>query len=56
MIVSRDKLYVLEKEGYIIEISKDLSKYTIYEVDVEDGYVFIDGKIFFVDDEYISVE
>ncbi|MFA5429066.1 MAG: hypothetical protein WC279_12770 [Sulfurimonas sp.] len=56
MIISHDKLYVLEKEGYIIEISKDLSKYTIYEVDVEDGYVFIDGKIFFVDDEYISVE
>lgn len=56
MIVSGDKLYVLEKEGFIIEISKDLSKHSIYEADVEEGYVFIDGKTFFVHDEYISVE
>ncbi|DAB27847.1 MAG: hypothetical protein A2513_03770 [Sulfurimonas sp. RIFOXYD12_FULL_33_39] len=56
MIINNDKLYVLEKEGYIIEISKDLSKYSVYEADVEDGYVFINDKIFFVDDRYISVE
>lgn len=56
MIISSDKLYVLEKEGYIIEISKDLLKYTVYEVDIDDGYVYIDDKIFFVDNKYISVE
>ncbi|MCF6309429.1 MAG: PQQ-like beta-propeller repeat protein [Sulfurimonas sp.] len=56
MIVSDDKLYVLEKEGYIIEISKDFSKYTVYDVSINDGYVFISDKIFYVDDEYISVE
>ncbi|PLY16212.1 MAG: hypothetical protein C0628_01220 [Sulfurimonas sp.] len=56
MIISGDKLYVLEKEGYIIEISKDLLKYTVYEVDIDDGYVYIDDKIFFVDNKYISVE
>lgn len=56
VIISKDKIYALEKEGYIIEISKDLLTYTVYEADMEDGYVHIDGKIFFVHDEYISVE
>ena len=56
MIVSGDKLYVLEKEGYIIEISKDLLKYSVYEVDIDEGYVYIDDKLFFVHDEYISVK
>ncbi|MDD5401019.1 MAG: hypothetical protein PHQ93_07515 [Sulfurimonas sp.] len=56
MIVSGENLYALEKEGYIIEISRDLSKHKVYKVNVEDGFVFINDKIFFVDDEYISVE
>lgn len=56
MIFSGDKLYVLEKEGYVIEISKDLSKHKVYKVKVEEGYLYIDGRVFFVDDEYISVE
>lgn len=56
MIVHNDKLYALEKEGYIIEISKDLQAHSVYEVSIDDGYVYIDGKIFFVDDKYISVE
>ncbi|MDD5372623.1 MAG: hypothetical protein PHO62_04255 [Sulfurimonas sp.] len=56
MIVSGENLYALEKEGYVIEMSRDLSKHKIYKVKVEDGFVFINDKIFFVDDEYISVE
>lgn len=56
VILSKDKIYALEKEGYLIEISKDLLTHTVYEADIEDGYVYIDGKIFFVHDEYISVE
>jgi len=56
LIVNNDKLYALEKEGYIIEFTKDLQKYNIYEVDVEDGYIFVDAKKFHINDEYISVE
>ena len=56
MIMGKNSLYVLEKEGYIIELSKDLLEYKIYEADVEDGYIFIDGKVFYIDDEYILVE
>jgi hypothetical protein len=55
MIAYEDKLYLLEKEGYIIELSKDLLKYDVYKVDLEDGYVFVANKKFFIHDEYISV-
>ncbi|MCK9474008.1 hypothetical protein [Sulfurimonas sp.] len=56
MIVGGEHLYALEKEGYIIEISKDLANHTVYKACIDEGYVYIDGKIFFVDDKYISVE
>ena len=56
LILNDGKLYALEKEGYLIEMPIDLSSSSIYEADVEDGYVYINNKIFFVHDEYISVE
>lgn len=56
MVTHKDKLYLLEKEGYIIEMSKDLLEYSIYEVDVQDGYIFTADKMFYIDDEFISVE
>ncbi|QOY53758.1 hypothetical protein HUE87_07560 [Candidatus Sulfurimonas marisnigri] len=56
MITTSEKLYVLEKAGYIIEMSKDLLEYKVYDVDVDDGYIFINDKIFYIVDEYISVE
>lgn len=56
MIAHNDKLYLLEKEGYIIEITKDLLEYKVYEVDIADGYIFVADKKFYIADEYISVE
>lgn len=56
LIVNDDKLYALEKEGYIIELSSDLLEYEVYEVDVEDGYIYLDEKTFYIEDEYISVK
>ncbi len=56
VIVGKDKIYALEKEGYLIEMSKDLLSHTVYEAEIDEGFVYIDGKIFFVHDEYISVE
>ena len=56
MIISDDKLYLLEKEGYLIEVSKNLLEYSVYDVNIDDGYVFIDDKIFYINDEYISVK
>ncbi len=56
VIVTDDKVYALEKEGYIIEMSKDLLEYDVYEVDMDDGYVFVGDKVFYVDDTAISVD
>ncbi len=56
LLVHEDKIYALEKEGYLIELSSDLLKYVVYEVDIEDGFVFVADKKFYIDDEYISFE
>ncbi|WP_428739222.1 hypothetical protein [Sulfurimonas sp.] len=56
MISADDKLYLLEKEGYLIEIQKDTFSYKIYEADIDDGFVFVGDKVFYVDDTQISVE
>ena len=56
MIEKGEKIYILEKEGYIIEIDKDFQNYSVYEVDLEDGYVFVGNTLFYVDDTSISVE
>jgi len=56
MISHEDKLYILEKGGYIIVLDKDMKKYTVHEVDIEDGFIFIADKVFYVADEKISVE
>ena len=51
LIIHNDKIYALEKEGYLIELSKDLQQYSIYEVEIEDGYIFAANNIFYIDDE-----
>lgn len=51
-----DKLYLLEKEGYLIALDKDMYDYSVHEVDIEDGFVFAGEKAFYMNDEYISVE
>jgi len=56
LIAHNDKIYALEKEGYLIEMSQDLLTYDIYEVNVNKGYVFVADKKFYVDDEYITIE
>ncbi|MCD6190731.1 MAG: hypothetical protein J7K14_04210 [Sulfurimonas sp.] len=56
MISQGDKLYILEKEGYMIVLDKDMYNYTVHEVDLEDGFVFVADKLFYVADEKISIE
>lgn len=55
VVAHNGKIYALEKQGYLIEMTPDLTSYGVYKVDV-DGVVYIADKIFYVDDEYISVE
>ncbi len=57
MIVTDDRVYLLEKEGYIISLKKDLSSYDLYDVSIsKDSYVYVGDKAFYVDDEYFSVK
>jgi len=56
MVIAHNKLYVLEKEGYLIEISKDLLTYKIYDVDIDNDSFFIGKDRFYMGDEYISLD
>lgn len=56
IIIHNDTVYALEKEGYLIVAPTDLSSYKIYEADIEEGFVFVGEKKFYINDEYISVE
>jgi len=56
MISDGDKLYILEKEGYMIVVNKKTFQYTIHEVDLGDGLVFVGKKAFFVDNEKILIK
>ncbi|MEN4052466.1 MULTISPECIES: hypothetical protein [Sulfurimonas] len=56
MINHNDKLYILEKEGYMIVVDKKSFDYTVHEVDFDDGFVFVGDNVFYVDDEKILVE
>jgi hypothetical protein len=53
-MVVKDKIYLLEKEGYLIVVEKDFSEYKVYEVDVDDGYVFVGKDRIYFDDNYIT--
>jgi len=55
MILNHGKLYILENEGYIIVVDTKTFDYTIHEVDFDDGFVFVGDKVFYVNDEKISL-
>ncbi len=56
MIVDNENIYLLEKEGYLIVLQKDMQSYEIYEVDFDDGYVFVTDNAFYVNDEIIKIK
>ena len=56
MISDGDKLYILEKEGYIIVLDKNMKDFTVHEVELEDGFIFVADKAFYVKDEKISIK
>jgi len=56
LVTKDDKVYILEKEGYLIVAAKDLSSYTVHSVSLDEGFVFVTDKGFFVNDELISIE
>jgi len=57
MTQSDDKLYILEKEGYMIVLDKKSFDYTVHDVDFDDeGYIFVSDKKFYINDMKILTE
>ena len=56
MISHKEKLYILEKEGYMIVVDKKTFEFSVHEVDIDDGFVFVGDKLFYVDNEKILIE
>jgi outer membrane protein assembly factor BamB len=56
MIVSDNKVFVLEKEGYLLALDKDLANYKVYDADVEEGFVYAGNKAFYFESESLPVE
>jgi len=56
MIVGREKLYLLEKEGYLIVMDKAMESEAVYLVKLDDGINFTSDHAFYVRDKIITVE
>jgi len=56
MISHEDKLYILEREGYVIVVNKNMKDYSVHEADVDDGFIFVTDDAFYVQDEKILVK
>jgi outer membrane protein assembly factor BamB len=56
MIVTDEKVFALEKEGYLIALDKDLGSYKVYDANVEEGYIFAGEKTFYFDSHFLPVE
>jgi len=50
MIMTEDKVFLLERQGYIIVLSKDLTESEVYELNIDDGYVYVGKDAFYVND------
>ena len=56
MISDEDKLYILERAGYVIVLDKNMVDYTVHEADVSDGFIFVGDKEFYINDEKILIK
>lgn len=54
--VQNDRVYVLEQEGYMIALTKNLLSYDVYDIDMKHDPVFVGNDRFYFDDRYISIK
>ncbi|NOZ91400.1 MAG: hypothetical protein GXO60_08970 [Epsilonproteobacteria bacterium] len=54
--VYKDRVYALDKQGYLIVSNKDFTKYKVYEVPEVDGYSFVSGRYIYYDGNRIDLE
>ncbi len=52
MTVTKKRVYLLLKQGYIVSLDKNFKSYKIYDVDIdENGYVYTNKHAFYVNDK-----
>ncbi len=56
MIIGKKKLYLLEKEGYLIVMDKAMTRTEVYKVALDEGVSFTSKHAFYVRDKIITVE
>jgi len=56
MIVGKEKLYLLEKEGYLIVMDKAMAQTEVYAVELDEGVSYTSKNAFYVRDKIITVE
>lgn len=56
MIVGKEKIYLLEKQGYLIVLDKALAHSDVYSVKLDDGVSYTSKHAFYVRDKIITVE
>ncbi len=56
MIVTDDKVFVLEKAGYLIEFDKKLESHKIYDADVENGFAYAGKRTFYFGSETLPLD
>ncbi len=53
--LGKDKVYALDKQGYLIVSNKTLSKHKVYELSEVDGYAFVSNEQLYFDGENINL-
>jgi len=56
MVSDGEYIYILEKEGYIIKLNKNMKDYTVHEVDISNGFIFVTNKLFYVNNKIILIK
>ncbi|HZF69510.1 hypothetical protein [Sulfuricurvum sp.] len=55
--VQNDRVFVLEQEGYMIALSKNLLTYDVFDIDMDsDNKIFVGDGQFYFDDRYINLK
>jgi len=53
--LSKDKVFALDKQGYLIVANKNLSKHKVYKLSEVDSYAFVSQGKLYLDDEIIDL-
>jgi len=53
--VENDRVYVLEKGGYMITLTKNLLSYDVFDIDMDEDKVFVGDGRFYFDDRFINL-